>query len=174
VNADILKLTNYSARLASDEGPDEGRVLDAAIMVSERASARLEEWMHAGPQHVVITTRGGGAVRARLAMAQPQFTEQTFSMSGVKINWVTGTISRGRNRVGLSRTELRLLTALVDADGAPVSRRALVAAAWPRERLSERDSHLTVYMCVLRKRLSTIGLGDAVRTERGIGYRMDL
>ena len=176
MNVDVIKLTNYSARRASERGVDaqDESVLEAALAVSERASARLEGWMHAGPQHVVITTRGGGAVRARLAMAPPQFTEQTFPMSGVKINWATGTITLGRNRVGLSRTELLLLSALVDADGKPLSRRALVAAAWPRERLSQRDSHLTVYMCLLRKRLSTIGLGDAVHTERGIGYRLEL
>lgn len=174
MNVDVIKFANYSAARSSREGDQDERVLEAAIVVSARASERLEGWMQAGSQRVVITTSGGAAVRARLAMAPAQFTEQTFPMSGLKINWATGTIARGRNRVGLSRTELRLLSALVDANGDPVSRRALVAAAWPRERLLERDSHLTVYMCVLRKRLSTIGLGDAVHTERGIGYRLEL
>ena len=174
MNANVIKLTNYSARRPSAEDGQEHRVLEAAILVSERAGTRLEGWMHAGPQSVVITTPDGGAVKARLAMAPPQFTEQTFPMSGVKINWATGTVSRGRNRVGLSRTELKLLSALVGAEGQAVSRRALVSAAWPRDSLSQRDSHLTVYMCLLRKRLATIGLGDAVRTERGVGYTLEL
>ena len=170
----VIRLASYSREAAHHEAAGE-RTISAALATSAKAGARLDEWMQAGLHQVVITARGGGgAVRARLAIGGAQAIEQRFATPGVSISWAMGTISNRANRAEVSRTELRLLGALVDAEGESVSRRDLVAAAWPRDGFAERDSHLTVYMCLLRKRLTTIGLGDAIRTERGTGYRLSL
>ena len=39
---------------------------------------------------------------------------------------------------------------------------------------SERENALAVYVCTLRKRLAAIGLGQALQTVRGVGYRLVL
>jgi DNA-binding response OmpR family regulator len=171
----VIKLTTFVAR--DVPGPEWGgeRTISAALATTESAGARLEEWLHAGLDHVVITARGGGgAVRARLAISGEHLSEQRFETPGVSVNWATSTVTHKLNRVTLSRTEMRLLSALVGAEGAAVGRQELVSAGWPRATQRERDGHLSVYMCMLRKRLTGIGLGDAVRTARGFGYSLHL
>ena len=80
------------------------------------------------------------------------------------------------NRVRLSRTELRLLEALLRGDGATVTRLQLIerVSAGSSLRRSERENALTVYVCMLRKRLSAIGLRNALHTVRRPGYRLNL
>lgn len=173
--AGVIRLTTYVGRDLPDTQRPGERTIAAALATTERAGARLEEWLHAGRGDVVITARGGGAaVRARLTIVGEHLVEQRFETPGVTVNWATSTVTHRLNRVALSRTEMRLLSALVDAEGEPVKRSELVAAAWPRADANERYGHLSVYMCMLRKRLTDIGLGDAVRTERGIGYSLHL
>ena len=50
----------------------------------------------------------------------------------------------------------------------------MIARTWPRDPLvtPERENALGVYVYTLRKRLAAIGFGDALRTVRGIGYRI--
>jgi DNA-binding response OmpR family regulator len=171
----VIKLTTFVAREVPESQRVGERTIAAALATSERAGARLEQWLHEGFTEVVITPRGGdGAVRARIAISGEHLTEQRFGTPGVSVNWATSTITHRLNRVTLSRTEMRLLSALVGAQGEPVARSELISAAWPRATQQERDGHLSVYMCMLRKRLTGIGLGDAVRTERGIGYSLHL
>jgi DNA-binding winged helix-turn-helix (wHTH) protein len=69
---------------------------------------------------------------------------------------------------------LRLLAALFDGAGKPVSRKELIARVWPSDDMpaTERENALAVYVCSLRKRLAAIGAASALVTVRGHGYRL--
>lgn len=79
----------------------------------------------------------------------------------------------GGGRVELTRKEGLLLAALIRAGGAVVERRALLAALWDDAEFVD-DNTLTVNVNRLRRRLAELGLGDAVRTVRGEGYRLEV
>lgn len=76
----------------------------------------------------------------------------------------------GQRRVDLSRNEGQLLAALLTARGAVVTRETLLEALWDDAEFVD-DNTLTVNVTRLRRKLADIGLGEAVRTVRGEGYR---
>jgi DNA-binding winged helix-turn-helix (wHTH) protein len=99
--------------------------------------------------------------------------EEHLGGSSAVVDWSRSRISNGESRVRLTRTELRLLAALVDQEGGPVSRSELAARLWPgASAIDEKETGLPVYICSLRKRLAGIGLKSALQTVRGVGYRL--
>src|SRR5690554_1371514 len=74
--------------------------------------------------------------------------------------------------VELSRNEGQLLEALLRAGGRVVRREALLAALWDDAEFVD-DNTLTVNVNRLRRKLAELGLGEAVRTVRGEGYRLE-
>ncbi|GAQ51846.1 response regulator transcription factor [Streptomyces acidiscabies] len=81
------------------------------------------------------------------------------------------TARAGQADVGLSPTEFRLLATLVAADGALVSRRDLVRAAWP-DGAQVSDNTLDQYLSRLRRKLREAGSALSLTTVRGIGHRL--
>ncbi len=76
-------------------------------------------------------------------------------------------------RVHLPATELRLLLSLARQQGRAMSRIELLQAAWTG---SETPQARSVDQVVRRLRplLAQVGLPDALRSLRGLGYRLDL
>lgn len=76
-----------------------------------------------------------------------------------------------RNRaVDLTRTELKLLSALMESTGRVLNREALLNAVWPTEsniEIRTVDTHLR------RLRLKLGPAGKHIQTIRGFGYRID-
>jgi DNA-binding response OmpR family regulator len=144
--------------------------------MSPRSGERLQLYAEEGGDEFVLSSADGQlSVRLRLSL-QREALDQRADSPRVLIDWSQSTIGCGRSRVALSRTELRLLAALLEDDGKPVTRAAIIGRVWPGSALStaERHNALAVYVCTLRKRLSTVGLGSALQTVRGIGYRFAL
>ncbi|WP_075662047.1 response regulator transcription factor [Streptomyces acidiscabies] len=81
------------------------------------------------------------------------------------------TARAGQADVGLSPAEFRLLATLVAADGALVSRRDLVRAAWP-DGAQVSDNTLDQYLSRLRRKLREAGSALSLTTVRGIGHRL--
>lgn len=79
------------------------------------------------------------------------------------------TVTHSGRRLALMPAEFALLRCLLDADGAPVSRAALIAAMpsgnTPASNLTE------VTICALRRKLETAFGLRPIRTVRGVGYR---
>lgn len=80
-----------------------------------------------------------------------------------------GRLQRGSTWFALSTIEAKLVRALLDADGAVVSREDLAAAAWPGEQ--PHRNVLDVQMVRLRRRVRPLGL--AIRTVRARGYALE-
>jgi DNA-binding response OmpR family regulator len=153
----------------------ETQSVTAKIVLSPSAAERLVRAVTSGvDRYILVTADGNLSLHVRLAIAHDQADEQRLANGQLIVDWSCATICSGRNRVAISRTELRLLGGLLEGNGHAVPRAQLIARAWPRDAISstERDNALAVYVCTLRKRLAAIGLGHALQTVRGIGYRI--
>lgn len=150
--------------------------LPAELQMSPRSGERLQQHVDEDGNEFVLSSPDGQLnVRLRLSLPR-EASEHGAGDAKVLIDWSRSTISCGDGRVSLSRTELRLLAALFEDDGAPVERCVIIARVWPDSALTtaERENALAVYVCMLRKRLAAVGLGSALQTVRGLGYRFVL
>jgi DNA-binding response OmpR family regulator len=148
----------------------------ARILMSKAATERLAATLEHGVQdYVIMSVDGLLAVRGQLIIDSIR-SDAGMTGGNVIIDWSGATISHNGNAVGLSRTELRLLAGLTEGNGNAVGRAALITRGWPRKigKWSNMENALTVYICALRKRLAAIGLGGALETVRGCGYRLTL
>ncbi|CDQ18546.1 two-component system, OmpR family, bacitracin resistance response regulator BceR [Halobacillus karajensis] len=90
--------------------------------------------------------------------------------------WFGATIDYERNRVtneagtiDLTKNERLILKVLIEKKSKVVSREEIIHRLWEDERFVS-DNTLTVNVNRLRKKLSDIGLGDAIQTKVGQGY----
>ena len=171
--SDVQALSSFSPRLV---GGSNERRLTATLLMSETASQRLLGVLAKGGTDFRLSAADGSLMlRLRLAVSTTNAAEEHIK-GRLFVDWSRSTVSNESNRVRLSRTELRLLEALLRADGATVTRLQLIERVWAGSTLrrSERENALTVYICTLRKRLSAIGLSNTLHTVRRMGYRLDL
>ena len=173
----LVRPAGRSKSTADRSAGSNARTVGACLSMSARATARLVQMIATGADHFVIMSADGRiSVRARLAIDSVDFAEQCVPGSDVVVDWTRATISNEGSCIRLSRTELRLLSALLENNGHAVRREALIERAWPRRELRsvETENALAVYICSLRKRLAAIGLADSLQTLRGVGYRLSL
>jgi DNA-binding response OmpR family regulator len=171
--SEVQSLSSFSPRLV---GESSGRRLTATLMMSETASQRLLGVLARGETDFRLSAADGSLMlRLRLAVSTTTAAEEHIK-DRVFVDWSRSTVSNESNRVRLSRTELRLLEALLRANGATVTRLQLIERVWAGSTLrrTERENALTVYICTLRKRLSAVGLRNALHTVRRMGYRLVL
>lgn len=150
--------------------------LEARINASAAASGRILRALHGGCGTFVLTAVDGQmSARVQLTVVNTAAAETEYKLGStrVTIDWSRSTVANGARRVSLSRTELRLFAALLGGEGHALSRAELISRVWPDDALpdADRENALAVYMCSLRKRLTSIGAGDALQTVRGLGYR---
>ena len=136
--------------------------------------ARLFKYLAEGSDCILISPDGRVSIKVQLALETAQITEERFVDGSLVIDWQACTVSHGRRRTALSRTELRLLAALLEGEGKPVPRARLIAHGWPGYEMSgaDKENDLAVYICALRKQLARIGLAEILRTVRGTGYAL--
>lgn len=153
------------------------RTLLARIGATTSASDRLLRLLQEGVEDFVIAAADGrGTVRVRLSLDSLEYETQTVGTGKVVVDWSRGTVTNVGSRVTLSRTELRLLSGLLEGHGTTVPRATLISRAWPKRKLpaAECENALGVYIHSLRKRLAAIGLRNALQTVRRVGYRLEL
>ena len=108
-----------------------------------------------------VLRRGGGG------------SEQTdlLEAGGLRLSLTKGVVSSGEKAVELSRNELQILAGLMVHTGQIVSRADLIDALWDNQIYID-DNTLSVNMTRLRGKLAEIGLPDAIKTRRGMGYQL--
>ncbi len=110
-----------------------------------------------------ILRRSAGTVEGR----------RTISAGPLIIDLTAHTVTLEGEELTLTRTEFRLLQALVDRPGQTQSRQQLLERAWDVESsVSERLQTRTVDMYVKRLRGKLGTMGDWIETARGFGYRL--
>lgn len=122
----------------------------------------------------VVTAKVRGALRR--AYGEYALTnEPDLSVEYAGVTWdplrLTARYEDGRAE--LSRNEGQLLASLLAARGTVVARETLLEALWDDAEFVD-DNTLTVNVTRLRRKLAEIGLGSAVRTVRGEGYRFEV
>lgn len=165
-----------SARVLPLGADDELHTITAQLSLSGPALARLLSVSGTESRFIISSVDGGTAVQVRLMVATVPDGEQTFGNGKLVLDWARGTLAHGDRRTTLSRMELRLLAALIDAAPGTISKQALIARLWPESssRSENHDKSLKVWICQLRRHFAAVGLLDAIGTVRGVGYRLSL
>ena len=89
----------------------------------------------------------------------------------LRLSLTKGLVASGGKAVELSRNELQILACLMVHAGQIVSRADLIDALWDSQIYID-DNTLSVNMTRLRGKLAEIGLPDAIKTRRGMGYQL--
>ena len=100
-------------------------------------------------------------------------SEQTDLLEAgeLRLSLTKGSVSSGEKAAELSRNELQILACLMAHAGQIVSRTDLIDALWDNPIYID-DNTLRVNMTRLRGKLAEIGLPDAIKTRRGMGYQL--
>ena len=89
----------------------------------------------------------------------------------LRLSLTKGTVSAGGGTAELTRNELQILACLMAHAGQIVSRADLIDTLWDNQIYID-DNTLSVNMTRLRGKLAKIGLPDAIKTRRGMGYQL--
>jgi DNA-binding response OmpR family regulator len=79
-------------------------------------------------------------------------------------------VSRGSQKISLTRTEFAILECLMRSSGRVVSRDRLIQDVW-----ADRDvtyNNLEVFIRLLRAKIDVAGQSTSIHTERGVGYSL--
>lgn len=118
------------------------------------------------------------ALQADLAAARDELAAwRAHEADATRLAGSLERLGRWQARFGLTASEALILLALIDRDGAPMTRDALIAVLEQRPGSDHgRDIQSNVvqaFVCRLRQKLAREALGRAVRTVYGIGYAVD-
>ena len=108
----------------------------------------------------VLRRTGGGPAQA-----------DALEADGLCLSLTKGIVSANGSAVELTRNELQILACLMAHAGQIVSRADLIDALWDNQIYID-DNTLSVNMTRLRGKLAKIGLPDAIKTRRGMGYQL--
>src|SRR5262249_39637126 len=99
----------------------------------------------------------------------PQPAPDTYKFGAFALDAETGALSCAGAPTLLGQRGAALLRTLLERAGSPVSKDALIEAAWPG--LNVEDSNLTVQIAALRRALEQDGGGRWIETLPRRGYR---
>ena len=109
---------------------------------------------------VVLRRTGGGPEPADILEA-----------GGLRLSLTKGVVSAHGKTAELTRNELQILACLMVHAGNIVSRGDLIDTLWDHQIYID-DNTLSVNMTRLRGKLAALGLPDAIKTRRGMGYQL--
>ncbi|WNR44118.1 response regulator transcription factor [Paenibacillus roseipurpureus] len=89
--------------------------------------------------------------------------------NGVVLNLKDGDMACGDQKSELTRNEFKILSILLQNQGAIVSREQMMRGLWEDESFVD-DNTLTVNITRLRKKLAELGRDDFIVTKKGQGY----
>ena len=116
----------------------------------------------------VLAAKLSAILRRAYAYGEPppalRFRDAELDTGGAVLRRPSGTLP-------LTRNEVRILEALLQAKGQVVSRDRLMERLWETDDFVDENT-LTVNMTRLRKKLDTFGLEDAITTKKGMGYQI--
>ena len=96
-------------------------------------------------------------------------TGTKLSHAGVTLDSSSCKVSANQKSVELTKSELRILSLLMQNAGTVVSRQRIQEELWQSDEFVD-DNTLTVNISHLRNTLASIGVEDFVMTRRGLGY----
>ena len=106
----------------------------------------------------------------RRSIGEPEPAD-ILEAGGLRLSLTKGVVSANGKTAELTRNELQILACLMAHTGQIVSRADLIDALWDNQIYID-DNTLSVNMTRLRGKLAEIGLPDAIKTRRGMGYQL--
>lgn len=116
----------------------------------------------------VLLARIKAVLRRSCGGAEPS---DMLEAGELQLSLTKGTVSAGGKTVELTRNELQILICLMAHTGQIVSRADLIEALWDNHIYID-DNTLSVNMTRLRGKLVEIGMPNAIKTRRGMGYQL--
>ena len=106
----------------------------------------------------------------RRSIGEPEPAD-VLEAGGLRLSLTKGVVSANGKTAELTRNEIQILACLMARMGQIVSRADLIDALWDNQIYID-DNTLSVNMTRLRGKLAEIGLPDAIKTRRGMGYQL--
>ena len=94
-----------------------------------------------------------------------------LNVGRLRLSLTKGMVSADGRAVELTRNELQILACLMTRAGQIIPRADLIDMLWDSQIYID-DNTLSVNMTRLRGKLAEIGLPDAIKTRRGMGYQL--
>lgn len=99
-------------------------------------------------------------------------TQSVLEVSGIRIDTLSGTVTRNGEEIFLSALEYRLLLVFFNNQGIVLSRSKLLEEIWDVAGEFVNDNTLTVYIKRLRDKIEEdVQNPQIIKTIRGLGYR---
>ncbi len=95
--------------------------------------------------------------------------EPLLQVGDLVLDPATREVTRGRQRIALTRTEYNLLERLMHRAGRVVSRQFLIESVWGFDREIETNT-LDAFLHLLREKIDGPGMPKLIHTVRGVGY----
>ena len=115
----------------------------------------------------VLTAKVQALLRRTYDFANPETNR--LSAHGAVLDLNSGALEYSGERLELTKNELKILQSLMEKRGKVVSRDELMMRLWQTDSFVDENT-LTVNVTRLRRRLENIGLGDFIKTRKGLGY----
>ncbi len=91
---------------------------------------------------------------------------------GIFLNTEDFSVTYKNEKISLTKNEFRILYALTESKGKVISREKLMEILWKTDSFIDENT-LTVNINRLRKKLSSSGLEDFIKTKFGVGYYIE-
>ena len=117
----------------------------------------------------VVTAKVQAVLRRAYAF---RGSANVMEYEGIFLNLNDATVTYAEKKAELTKNEFRILQTLIENAGKIVSRDAIIARLWESDAFID-DNTLTVNVSRLRKKMEELGIGDRLRTKKGIGYMIE-
>lgn len=117
----------------------------------------------------VLTAKVQALLRRTYDFGSP---EPALTAHGAVLDMNAGVLEYEGEHIPLTKNELRILQSLLEKRGKVVSRDDLMMRLWQTDSFVDENT-LTVNVTRLRRKLDAVGLGDFVKTRKGLGYTID-
>ncbi|CAG7624818.1 winged-helix domain-containing protein [Paenibacillus allorhizosphaerae] len=178
-----LSLSKLSPDLVIfDLTKDHGAALDAIavpqgapslfLVDGNGAGANREQTMQWPSRRAQFLPRIQSMLRAQAGQRTPEKEAGEWSFKDLRLDLKRLTCFIGLNRVDLTKTEFDLLLAIIEAEGAVLSRQSLMDRIWGENYFGGSNT-IDVHMKSLRHKLNDNPKQPKyIATVRGIGYRL--
>ena len=146
------------------------------VWLSSPSTERAADYLAAGAVDVLDPTMGDRELTARLRRALSRHAidvRSALSVGGLEIDLYTGSVTWEGEPLALTAREREVLDALARADGRTVRREVLYRQVWGYT-MARGDRSVDVNVKRLRDKLASAGVTLEIKTEAGVGYRLDL
>jgi two-component system OmpR family response regulator len=134
---------------------------------SEALEMGADDFLRKPFSFTVLVARLQALLRRRRWQTSPSLT-----MGRLTVNQANDTCSKDGQIIDLTRTELSLLSYLMNNSNRVISKSELLANIWSND---DSDSNVVeVYIGYLRRKIDTAGQSSFIKTIRGVGYRLNL